>query len=575
MYLLIIFLLGCAALALAYHHHGSFLERSLGIDATRKTPAHTRGDGVDFVPTRAAVLFGHHFSSIAGAGPIVGPIIAALAFGWAPALVWILIGAAFIGGTHDFTAMVASIRHGGRSIGEICRQHTGPFTYTTMLVFIALAMVYVIIVFLDLTASSFAPMAAASASDEAVQLTHRQGGAVATASLGYIGLALAFGLLLYRAKVPLRRLTLIFVPLVFAMVFVGIRFPLHAGLIEPVFGNAKNFWAVVLLIYCFTASVLPVWILLQPRDFLSSFLLYACLGGGVIGLMITALTGTAASIQYPAMLGWTDPKLGALFPALFITIACGAVSGFHAIVASGTSSKQLDSEASARPVAYGSMLVEGVLALLALATVMILPRAPGGTPVQTFASGLGVFLSHLGLPANAATVFALMAVSTFLLTTLDTCTRLARMILQELFGLTARPGTRYLATAAVLAVPSWAVFQVIPGADGKPVPAWNAIWPAFGASNQLLAALALLVIYAWLRTTGRRALYAAIPAAFMCITTVSALVQLVRQHLLGGGSRFVGAVSLVLIVLAAAVITALLRTISRMPARPQSATEGP
>lgn len=566
MSLLIIFLGGCLLLGMAYRFYGRTLSARLAVDPARETPAHTRNDGVDYVPTRAAVLFGHHFSSIAGAGPIVGPIIAGLAFGWAPALLWILIGSIFIGGTHDYAALIASIRHDGRSIAQICRERVGRVTYYAMLVFILLTLIYVIIVFLDLTATSFAPVAVrvAEVAQEGAGLKAVEGGAVATASVFYILLAALFGLSLYRFKVPLWAGTLIFVPLVFGGIALGFAFPLSADRVPEIMGSAKNFWALVLLLYCFFASILPVWLLLQPRDYLSSFLLYACLIGGVAGLIATAASGSAADLQYPAFRGWTDSRLGFLFPALFVTIACGAVSGFHAIVASGTSAKQLASETAAKPVGYGGMLVEAVLALLALATVMVLPRAiPGQTPVQLFAKGLGVFISHLGFSAPVSEVFSLLAVSTFLLTTLDTCTRLARFILQEMLGLNGGLVTRTAATLAVLAIPAWMVFQQIPGPDGRLIPAWNLIWPAFGASNQLLAALALLVIFAWLRSEGRRAFYVGIPMAFMCVTTITALAQLAWQHLVRGGNAFVGGISLLLTVLALGVIGRTLHAVFR------------
>jgi carbon starvation protein len=567
MALLLLFILACSAFGLAYWKYGAFLDRTLGVNPDLPTPAHTHGDGVDYVPARAAVLFGHHFSSIAGAGPIVGPVIAALAFGWAPALAWIVIGAIFVGGVHDFTAIMASTRNEGQTIGQICRARTGPFAYHAMLVFVLMTLVYVIIVFLDLTAASFAPSVRGITDPAAAGRALRQGGAVATASFAYIALAIIFGLLLYRSKWPLRKLSLIFVPFVFGVVVLGLYLPLHADLVPALMGNPKHFWSLVLLIYAFLASVLPVWILLQPRDYLSSFLLYACLGGGAMGLIMTAFTGGAA-IEYPAWIGWRDPRLGLIFPALFVTIACGAVSGFHSMVASGTSSKQLDNEASARPVAYGAMLIEAVLAMLAVSTVMLLPKATGQTPVQTFAAGLGHFLSHLGLPATAAETFAMLAISTFLLTTLDTCTRMARMVFQELCGLTTKPATRFAATLAVLALPAWMVFQEIPGPGGNPIPAWNAIWPAFGATNQLLAALSLLIVTAWLRAAGRKHLFAAIPAAFMCVTTLAALADLTRRHLFGKGSLFVGYASLVLALLAILVIVSLLRSMLR----PRTAT---
>lgn len=576
MNLLLLFLAGCGLFLLAYRFYGGFAERQLGTDHRRSTPAHTKQDGVDFVPTRAAVLFGHHFSSIAGAGPIVGPIIAGLAFGWGPAMLWILVGAIFIGGAHDFTALVASIRHEGRSIAQICRERVGPFCYYGMLGFILLTMVYVIIVFLDLTASSFLPATAAigAAATENATLSLKQGGAVATASWMYVGLAVLFGFSLCRFRLPLRTATLIFVPLVFGAIWLGIQAPLSADLLAPLVGDAKSFWLIVLLAYCLLASVLPVWLLLQPRDYLSSFLLYACLGGGVIGLAATALTGSGATIQYPMLVTWTDPKLGFIFPALFITIACGAVSGFHAMVASGTSSKQIACECDAKKIGYGAMLVEGVLALLAVSTIMILPKATGENPIQVFARGLGTFLSHIGFSPRGASVFAMLSASTFLLTTLDTCTRLARFLLQELLGLSAGGWIRRVALSlAVLAVPTWAVFQKIPGPNGVALPAWNAIWPAFGASNQLLAALALLVTLVWLRSRGQRAWFIAIPMVFMCGTTLYALSLLVFRNLFHGGSRFVGGLSLALAVLAVSLIVSMIRPLALRPAAVESSPE--
>ncbi len=318
------------------------------------------------------------------------------------------------------------------------------------------------------------------------------------------------------------------------------------------FGSAKNTWSAVLIGYCFLASILPVWILLQPRDYLSSFLLYACLAFGTVGLLLSGWTGHAA-ITYPAFVTWNDAQLKFLFPALFVTIACGAVSGFHSIVASGTTAKQLRDERSARPVAYGGMLVEGVLALLALSAVMVLQQRPTGTPVAVFAGGLARFLAPLGIGPDLATTFGLLAVSTFLLTTLDTCTRLGRFIFEELFQLRG-PSARLLGTAATLLVPAIVVFRRIPGPGGVLMPAWQAIWPAFGATNQLLAALALLVVYAWLRREGKRAVFVLVPMVFMCVTTLTALAQLVWSNLGGGGSALVGGLSLVLAVLAAVLI---------------------
>lgn len=560
--LAILFLAACAVLTIAYFTYGRFLERRLGVDDSRETPATTQRDGVDYVPTPEPVLFGHHFSSIAGAGPIVGPVVAGIAFGWGPAIVWILIGCIFVGGVHDFSALVASIRHRGQSIGQICRRYLNPVTYRGFLVFIWLAMVYVLAVFLDLTATSFAPVASLPQGESLpadVAASVLQGGNVATSSIIYIGLAVVFGLSVVRLKLPLWLGSLIFVPLVFVGLWAGGIVPLTVDRVPALFGSARNTWNVVLLGYCLVASVLPVWFLLQPRDYLSSFLLYACLLGGALGLVISGLQG-ATGLSYPVFRGFSEANLGFLFPALFITIACGAVSGFHSIVASGTTAKQLRRESAARPVAYGGMLVEGALGLLALSAVMILGSRPEGTPVAVFAGAIGTFVGSLGLAPEMAAAFGMLAVSTFLLTTLDTCTRLGRFIFVELFGLEG-PAARFVGTLATLALPGVLVFISIAGPTGTPMPAWKAIWPAFGTTNQLLAALALLVVYTWLRHEGRRALFVLVPMVFMCVITLVSLVQLIAQHLLGEGSFLIGSLSLVMLLLA---LTLIVNTIASL-----------
>jgi carbon starvation protein len=341
--------------------------------------------------------------------------------------------------------------------------------------------------------------------------------------------------------------------LIFIALWIGHLLPLSADRIPHFMGSAKNTRALVLLVYCFIASITPVWVLLQPRDYLSSFLLCACLVGGAAGIVMAGITGNI-SLQYPAFVAFRDEHLGYLFPALFITVACGAVSGFHSIVASGTSSKQLSSEGSARTIAYGSMLVEGVLAVIALAAVMILAQRPTGkTPIAIFAQGVGTFFAALGISRDVATVFGLLAVSTFLLTTLDTTTRIARFIFQEMFQWWSHAG-RIVGTLASLAIPAVMVFKKIPGPTGQLVPAWKAIWPAFGTTNQLLAALALLVVFTWLRQQGKRALYILIPMLFMGVTTLTSLAQLTLRNLAGTGSVFVGGLSAALLVMAVLVI---------------------
>ncbi len=544
-----LFILGCVGFYVAYRVYGRQLQAWFGVDPARKTPAKELTDNVDYVPTRAAVLFGHHFSSIAGAGPIVGPILAGIMFGWLPALLWILVGAVFIGGVHDYGALMASIRHKGRSIGDLCRLYLSPLTYRVFLVFVWFALIYVLIVFLDLTAGTFAPAPAKA----------RLGGAVATSSILYIAIAIAFGLSIYRFKLPFRKATLVFVPLVFVGLVIGHFVPILPKYVPVLcYNNAKYTWTALLLAYCFAASVAPVWVLLQPRDFLSSFLLYGCLIAGGVGLVISGISGHAA-IQYPAFLGWSHNG-APMFPILFITVACGAVSGFHSLVASGTTAKQLDAEESALPIAYGSMLVEGVLALLALAGVMILSRgyvqAHPGKPTLVFAHAIGTFCRTFGIPLAVGENFGLLAVSTFLLTTLDTSTRLSRFVLEEFLGV-RNPRWRFLTTAGTLLLPTVVVFMRItdPAHPGKFIPAWKAIWPAFGTTNQLLAALALLVVMVWLMAAGRKIGFLVLPVLFMLVTTGYALLLLVHKNLFSpNGQRLIGGVSVAMFVLALLVL---------------------
>ncbi|MFA5689092.1 MAG: carbon starvation CstA family protein [Kiritimatiellales bacterium] len=557
-----VFFSGCILFALAYRFYGRFLSKEMDLDDGRPTPANTMRDGVDYVASPDPVLFGHHFSTIAGAGPILGPIIAALAFGWVPAVLWIVIGTILIGGVHDFSVMVASIRNCGRSIGRIGRDFLSPTAYYLLLLFILLTLIYVIIVFMDITADTFIPSAGAVAAG-GEQLVHemQQGGAVASASVIYVALAVLFGLCIYKLKLSVKLGSLIFVPLVFAGLWFGSIFPLTADLIPAVAGSVKNFWSIMLCIYCLFAAMLPVWVLLQPRDYLASFLLYACLTGGVAGLVAAGISGNAA-LNYPAFITLYDANLGWIFPALFITIACGAVSGFHSIVASGTSAKQLSKERSALRIGYGSMLVESVLALLAVATVMIIAgSAPAGeTPVVTFGKGLGIFGETLGVPAAFTRTFAMLAVSTFLLTTLDSCTRLARFLFEEMTGIGNSVFKRFISTVTVLILPVIMIFQKFPGPDGTSIPAWQAIWPVFGACNQLLAALALLIVYLWLRHSGKRAVYILLPMIFMFITTLTALLQMAWKNLMvkdagGFDVRWIsGGVSLLLAVIAMIVL---------------------
>jgi carbon starvation protein len=524
--MLILVLIAIVLFVLAYRFYGGFLDLQFNMNPERKTPAHTQYDGVDFVPAKTPVLMGHHFSSIAGAGPIVGPIIAVAFFGWLPAVLWIIIGSIFVGGVHDYSALVISIRNKARSIAQVARRMMSPTAHRLYLAFIWLAMVYVLVAFVDLTAGSFVA-----------------DGGVASSSAMYVVLAVLMGFTVYRTRFSLFGASVIFVPLVFAAIYFGQHIPI-GPLPALLHGDPKSTWTVILLGYCFVASITPVWILLQPRDYLSSYLLVACIVGGLGGIILAQPT-----LDTPAFTGFNS-NIGYLFPALFITIACGACSGFHSIVASGTTAKQLNDERNARPVAYGSMLTEGLLALISVGAIVVAGGALNGqSPPQVFASGMGTFLSSFGVPQVLGTSFGLLALSTFLLTTLDTCTRLGRYIFEEFLGVWSR-GWHLVATAATLVLPLWLALTEFHDATGKVIPAWQAIWPVFGATNQLLGALALLTTGVWLKRTGRRTIYVVLPMLFMFAVTLLALGMLVWND----GPTVIRAIAGLLFVLAAVLI---------------------
>ena len=537
----VIFVAGTAFLLAGYFIHGRTLEKRFAVDPNRPTPAVTMKDGVDYVPAKVPVLFGHHFSSIAGAIPIVGPILAAGAFGWLPPLLWIALGAVFVGGVHDFSALVASVRHRARSVAEIMGIYLSPTTYRLFLAFIWVALIYVLMVFVDLTATTFAPPIA-NIADQAERLTTlRVGGTVATASIIYIGLAVAFGFLVNTNRMSLKVGSLVFVPLVFAALFVAGRLPLLSTSVPVlIHGDPKCTWSLILLGYCLVASIMPVWMLLQPRDYLSSFLLIACIFGGGAGLLVV---GFGAPSSVPASSGFYDAKLGFIFPALFITVACGAVSGFHSIVASGTTAKQLPAESSARPVAYGAMIVEGILALIALGAIMVVGKTDM-TPQATFATGMGKFLSVFGIKPVVGASFALLALSTFLLTTLDTCTRLGRYILEELVGVRGAKA-RLAATLITLAVPVVAVFARVD---------WTAVYPVFGSANQLLAVFALLAIIVWRVHQGKSFVFLLWPMILMLATTTTQLTKLIIAGFQGQQTVLVTILAAILLLIALALL---------------------
>jgi len=547
--LAVLLLVAIVLFFLAYRVYGSWIARKLSLSDQHAVPSEFMYDGADYVPAKTPVLFGHHFSSIAGAGPIVGPILAGLFFGWLPTVLWIVLGSMFVGGVHDFGSMVASIRHKARSIAELAKDYMTPVSFRLFLAFIWLTMIYVIVVFMDLTAVSFVDVRDAAGVETA------QGTGVAVASGIFILLAVLLGLVNNRTRIPVWASTLIFVPALLIAIGFSTQIYSDGGYVPSIFSDAKHMWIALLLVYCLVASVTPVWILLQPRDYLSSFLLYITVLGGGLGIVVGTFTG-GVHVTWPAMVDPANPvfnqvaHLGPLFPILFITVACGACSGFHSIVSSGTTAKQIKCESDARRIGYGGMLVEGIVAIIALGTVMGLTfnaDALRSDPVALFSAGVGRFFNTLGVPLRYGTMLGLLALSTFLLTTLDTCTRLGRYVLQEFLGWdNAKRKVRWAATIITLILPGILVFMTYTTPSGQTIPVWRAVWPVFGATNQLLAGLALLAVTVWLKRTGRTWLFAGVPMVFMVVMTLTATMMLTFSSATAAPVRTVSALLLVL-----------------------------
>lgn len=542
MSLLLLAVVVIVVLVAGYFVYGSYIARQYAIDDSNVTPATRRSDGVDFIPTRPFYLLSQHFSAIAAAGPIAGPILACGQFGWLPCVLWIVIGVIFIGAVHDLSALVASVRHGAHSIAEIARQHLGRRAYVALVAFIWLALVYVIVAFTQITADSFV-----GKSEELAGLgvTFNKGGAVAMASTLYMVLAVVLGFVQRHLRVPLWLVTVIFVPATLGCVWAGTR-------LDEVLNLGATSWFIVILVYCFVASMLPMWVLQQPRGYLGGFVLYIAIGVGLLGVLFGGyavkqpmLTPQALETLNPlSALRLLDAGGGAgggpamtslIFPFLFVTIACGACSGFHGLICGGTTSKQVAKESHCRPVAFGAMLLEGLVAIIALSTIMMLtPEESKGLPAaRIYGDGLAAYLTLvLGKDALVfCATFGAMAFSTFVFDTLDVSTRLGRYLLTELFtsargsrGGAEEPGgvadrhvgVQLVAAALTAGVPLALLLMADPAA-------YRLFWTLFGTSNQLLASLTLLGIVVWLRKSGKRVWYVAIPMVFVMTITVWAL----------------------------------------------------
>lgn len=482
-------------LLIAYRTYGRFIADKLSIDNKNVTPAHRLADGVDYIPSKPAVVLGHHFASIAGAGPIVGPIIA-VTFGWIPAIIWILIGGIFFGAVHDLSSMVASLRHQGKSIGVIIHKHIGDSGKLLFLIFSFSTLVLIIAVFADIVAKTFV-------SDPGA----------ASASVFFIVLAIIFGIInrKYNSKKAFLVLSVVGVLTMYGMIYLGSQLPLELTYVV---------WVGLLLFYAFVASVTPVSLILQPRDYLNSFLLYGLMLFGIVGIF-----WANPQIQMTTEITYNSPALGYMFPVLFVTIACGAISGFHSLVASGTTSKQLDREEDAKIVGYGGMLIESFLAIISVCAVIVLDRGDYVAqlkdlgPVTLFSQGLGGMIASLGVPPAIAISFVALTVSAFALTTLDTCTRLARFSMQELCEGNLLPGADFFANNRFAATLIPLLLSILLLMSGE----FTTLWPIFGSANQLLAALALLAVTVWLYRIGVNPMFTLIPMIFMFAVTLSSL----------------------------------------------------
>lgn len=572
----VVMLVSLALLLVGYRLYSAYLVRVVGVDPTRTTPAVSAHDGVDFVPTKPLVLFGHHFAAIAAAGPIVGPTLA-LYFGFAPAWLWIVLGVIFIGAVHDFLALFVAVREGGHSVAEVARKTLGKPGFVFYVSFAILLCLLVVAAFLQLTAlaltSSLPPddvqVSVASTGLHFVEaaggLRVQIGGVASMSVVVMTVLAPLVGYLIYRRHAHVGWVTLLALGLSFGSIVVGYYFPITID---------AQIWIWLIIAYVFVASWVPVWIILQPRDFVNAQILYVGVASMVIGILGAGIKGVGINI--PAFnLGeaMSAPNLGPIWPFLFITIACGAASGAHGLVCGGTTCKQLASEGHARPVGYGGMLLEGVLAVSVILLIaggldfdkyksLVYPVSGGSNAPLAFALALGSILhTSVGLPVVMGTIWGILLLEGFLVTTIDALVRLSRYLLEELW-VTVLPHPPALLRNRIVNS-----LLVVTGALGLTLSnAYLKIWPIFGAANQLLAALTLIAVSAWLAQKAKSYWFAAIPAAFMIVTTVTALMFLLGRYARMGSIALV-ATDVLLLVLAGGVVVMTFRYFYGLRAR--------
>ncbi|MCI8532225.1 MAG: carbon starvation protein A [Lachnospiraceae bacterium] len=527
---LVLLIVCIAVLAVGYIFYGGWLCRQWGVgESKEETPAHSMEDGVDYVPAKAPVLMGHHFSSIAGAGPITGPIGAAM-FGWLPVTLWILVGGIFFGGVHDFGALFASLRHKGQSIGEVISANMSRRAKRLFIIFSYLTLILVVAAFASIVASTFGAVYDESGVlDMAKSATPAS---VAMISVLFIAIAIVFGFLVYRRNAPMSVASVIGVLAIILIMAVGMNW-------HPIYLSTST-WMWIVGIYIAIASVTPVWILLQPRDYLSSFLLYAMLAVAAFGVIFAHPTFDST---FPAFSGFAVDNgngIQYLFPVLFTTVACGAISGFHSLVSSGTTSKQLDRETDAKPIAYGGMLLECVLAVLTLCAIGYAYKWNAANPDNALTGATAIFgggIAHMiddVIPGSYHILNSLLVLtySAFCLTSLDTATRLARFMFQEFWlepGQTVKDidsGWKKLMVNPYFATALTVVLGILLGMTG-----YGKIWGLFGAANQLLAGIGLLAVATWLSNIGRNNRMFLAPMAFMIVVTICSLALTVKNQL--------------------------------------------
>ena len=529
---IIILIIGVVLLALGYIFYGSWLAKQWGVDPNKETPAHTNYDGTDFVPANPAVLMGHHFSSIAGAGPINGPIQAAV-FGWLPVFLWVVIGGIFFGAMHDFGSLFASIRHNGGSIGEVIKDSMGPRAQKLFIIFALLVLILVIASFTAVVAGTFASEAESVITVGMGNVSAKA--STATTSLLFIVIAFIFGFFVYRKNAKIGPATIIGVLGIIAITAIGLNVGINAS---------RTFWVLFIAVYVVVASLLPVWMLLQPRDYLSSFLLY-----GMMIIAIVGIFGSNMTVELPMVTGWQGLTGTTLFPTLFITVACGAVSGFHSLIGSGTTSKQLNSEKDAKVIGYGAMIVESglaIISLIAIGVVFAETNIGGGdkfqlsAPPTIFAGGIATMVSKFAGEGAYGVVYTLLtlAVSVFALTSLDSGCRLARYMFAELLIPEGKTREDLTGLRKVFAGP-WAstLIMVVVGC-GMGFMGLSQIWGVFGAANQLLAGIAMLAVATWLGNIGKNNKMFFVPMVFMLAATITALVQTIikKVGMIGAGA---------------------------------------